>query len=550
MFSPRSDSSAMKLRPSRALLHPLWLGSLALLVLNDHVLKGASLVPDAFTGKLSDFAGLVVAPLLLAALLSVRTRRGWARCHVAVGAGFSAIQLSAFAAEQWSATMAAIGFPWFITRDATDLIALPALALSFWVLRGAMQTPIESSARRSAELVAAGTGLLCCAATSPAVTEPEPFPPPDLWTDVYVHNGGEAPLVVRMRPLADEIEIDCNAVADDPGRLLTEPLFGESRSFLLAPDQNFGLRLNNEWEEDWEGGTGGGQDDFRGGCAAYLLDIDGLPPAVVLWDGGDVPTHNVPGEGYEDAPRGGIDLVPSDNPDQFGGYEELGDDVLFVIPPATPPVDGACAPQSDASRLEWSEVPLGTWELVAVDRGADGCFALDLGVRDVDGELFDESRWYFCAPLTALELDPGRLVQVSNIPGSGIGDGGVKITTADDEAEGLPLVEIWAFRGETFPQFRGLSVAAIPEFECGFVVGERCGTVTRSTSVTAGGGSYGVVELEPGASQTLTGESGSMTVTVAHAEERGALDWQCAEGPDQLGIDLEVVALYTEPVAG
>jgi hypothetical protein len=57
------------LDPRAGLAHPAWWLALALLALNDHVLKGAGLLPAWLTGKLSDVAGLVVAPVLLAALL-------------------------------------------------------------------------------------------------------------------------------------------------------------------------------------------------------------------------------------------------------------------------------------------------------------------------------------------------------------------------------------------------------------------------------------------------------------------------------------------------
>lgn len=50
----------------RLLLHPLILLALALWALNDHVLKAAW--GNAFTGKLSDVASLIVAPVLLAIL--------------------------------------------------------------------------------------------------------------------------------------------------------------------------------------------------------------------------------------------------------------------------------------------------------------------------------------------------------------------------------------------------------------------------------------------------------------------------------------------------
>jgi hypothetical protein len=521
------------LRPERALLHPLWLVALAVLVLNDHALKGAGILPGALTGKLSDVAGLVVAPALLATLVRVRGPRGWVLAHVAVGLVFSAIQLSAAAAMAWSEAMAAVGFPWVITRDPTDLLTLPALALSAVALRGAVRRSTPGSARRGAEVIAAGTGLLCCAATSRPPTEPFRWP---IWTDVYVHNAGDAPLVVRMRELSPSVDLDCHAVASDPGRLLTEPLFGTSQSFLLEADQNFGLRINDRWDDS----------SVTRDCYAVLLDVDGLPPAVAFWMHGSVPRHEVPAEGDEDGePRGRIALVPSGNPDSLGRYEAMGDDVLFVVPAAAPPVAGACAPQSDGGRITWSEPPSGSWELLSSARGYDGCYALDLGRRGADDAIVRQERWYLCAPLPDLTIAAGRMVEAIQLS-----EGSVLLRTVDELAD-QPVVEVQASRGDRFPAFHGVQVAAVPEFECGYAVGLACGTVTRATSVTAGGDTFGVFQLAPGELRSLTSETGAqLTVALAHAEERVVLDPDCAEGPDVLGLDLEVVALHVTPPAG
>ena len=51
--------------PARALFHPLWLAGLALYALNDHVLKGSTLLPQAVIGKLSDVGVLLVTPAVL-----------------------------------------------------------------------------------------------------------------------------------------------------------------------------------------------------------------------------------------------------------------------------------------------------------------------------------------------------------------------------------------------------------------------------------------------------------------------------------------------------
>src|SRR5262245_18604951 len=82
-----------RLQPERALTTFSWIAALVLLALNDHWLKHSGALPGWLTGKLSDFAGLYVAPVLLATLVRARTRGALALCHVAVGLGFSAINL-------------------------------------------------------------------------------------------------------------------------------------------------------------------------------------------------------------------------------------------------------------------------------------------------------------------------------------------------------------------------------------------------------------------------------------------------------------------------
>lgn len=61
--------------PGAALVHPVTLGALCTLALNDHVLKQAC--PGWWTGKLSDFAGVVLLPLFLHALLELAAAHGW-----------------------------------------------------------------------------------------------------------------------------------------------------------------------------------------------------------------------------------------------------------------------------------------------------------------------------------------------------------------------------------------------------------------------------------------------------------------------------------------
>ena len=131
---PSGASFAPLLRPARALLHPAWWIAVGLLLLNDHWLKGAGVLPGLVTGKLSDVAGLFAAPMLLATL--VRARSGWQllACHAAAGLVFSAIKVSPACSDAFTSLLGLAGIAWKNWCDPTDLAALPALFASLIVL--------------------------------------------------------------------------------------------------------------------------------------------------------------------------------------------------------------------------------------------------------------------------------------------------------------------------------------------------------------------------------------------------------------------------------
>lgn len=164
MAPTRRASTAHALR---ALAAPLSVLSLVVLVLNDHVLKQAW--PGLVTGKLSDFAGLVVAPLLLAVLLAaVGVRRALPVAIGLTGLGFVFAKTSIAGAAATSAVWSLTGIPTLIRADVTDLVALPTLGLAWWV---------DRRVRRSADLpwrrvtsVALGMAVLPVAVLGTAAT--------------------------------------------------------------------------------------------------------------------------------------------------------------------------------------------------------------------------------------------------------------------------------------------------------------------------------------------------------------------------------------------
>src|SRR5260221_12828505 len=77
------------------MLRRLWahmLFAALLLVLNDHVLKGAALLPGAITGKLSDVCGVFLLPLVFVRLARLESRRAQALVCVATAIAFALVK--------------------------------------------------------------------------------------------------------------------------------------------------------------------------------------------------------------------------------------------------------------------------------------------------------------------------------------------------------------------------------------------------------------------------------------------------------------------------
>ncbi|MFY1825722.1 hypothetical protein ACN47A_07405 [Myxococcus fulvus] len=148
--------------PGDTLLHPLVFCAVLVLVLNDHVFKVRW--PSWWTGKLSDVAGLAMFPLLLQGLWEQARGRSarddfrpslvvLTTCVVLTGLVFTAIKVLEPAAEAWRWGLGGLQWPvraaWAAlseravpgvapvahTMDVTDLLALPALGVSYWLGR-------------------------------------------------------------------------------------------------------------------------------------------------------------------------------------------------------------------------------------------------------------------------------------------------------------------------------------------------------------------------------------------------------------------------------
>ncbi|WP_101787412.1 hypothetical protein [Nonomuraea indica] len=98
------------------------------LLLNDHLLKHTH--PGVVTGKLSDVAGLVVAPPLVALLLAGRADLV---ATLATGALFTLVKTTETGAQTASHLWTLVAGPSRVLADPTDLLALPALVLAWWI---------------------------------------------------------------------------------------------------------------------------------------------------------------------------------------------------------------------------------------------------------------------------------------------------------------------------------------------------------------------------------------------------------------------------------
>ncbi len=229
-----------------ALLHPVFLGALALLVVNDHVLKGSGLAPGWLTGKLSDFAGLVVAPVVLATLVRARSQRALAFVHGAVALGFALTEISQPVADLVTGALGALGLRSAMRADLGDLVALAILPLPFALLRAASPGVIaaegvrasgrgDSSLSRVAPRVSFGLAMFAC------IGSPQPAPPASpMWiTSAYLVNRTSTERNVRLSWVGASLDCARLSEMDAPSltRAIDPSVLGDAVTFRLQPGE-------------------------------------------------------------------------------------------------------------------------------------------------------------------------------------------------------------------------------------------------------------------------------------------------------------------------
>jgi hypothetical protein len=209
-----------------ALASPLSLVAIAVILINDHVLK--QLWPSPITGKLSDFAGLYFAPyVVLVAIFAMpfgafRRRPFAVACvgYLAIATAFGALKLSETTAAPLLALASGLGFPVAITVDPSDLAALCTLPLSYSAWTARMRRP----AIRPRRLLR--TGTFAVAALSMVATSGPPQPSSN---GIAIDASGTVYAAVEYTKASDGVyRLDqagdaWRRVSSEPGQLTADP---------------------------------------------------------------------------------------------------------------------------------------------------------------------------------------------------------------------------------------------------------------------------------------------------------------------------------------
>ncbi|MFO0591141.1 MAG: hypothetical protein U0441_26585 [Polyangiaceae bacterium] len=361
------------------LRHPLFLLALVTLVVNDHWLKGARILPGVVTGKLSDFAGLVVAPVLLATLLGARTNARRAAAFGLVAAPFAAIKLSAGAAQLLVSAAGLAGLRLRIWTDPTDLAALVSLWPAWQLCTGALARQGRAGQQACSratwllERAVMGVSALACVATS---ANPGPG---TYYTTAYLLNTGPDAVDVRVRWV--DAKLDCPTVmGGDPTRFLGPNAFNLGVTFHLEHDATAPLDRAAAYMAAGlpdPGATESGEPVTGGSCEVALVESDLIPATLLFWDGltgaSIVPNVRTAPEFWRDDATlpGRVVVAP-------GALATPGSVKQGPLQKTVPP--GSCADVSQSS-YQWSvpvEILGGAWILSGVEEKSDGCLALDL----------------------------------------------------------------------------------------------------------------------------------------------------------------------------
>lgn len=517
------DPARRQDRPgAEALRHPIFWGCLAVLLFNDHVLKGAGLLPGAVTGKLSDLAGLVVAPLLAVALFGARRPLARLLALAVPVVPFVALELSPSAARAVETLTATAGVPWRVWPDATDLLALAVLPLSYW-LSGLRRdrAPRPWTARAGVLL-----GAIACVATS--------APPPNggggTWsTDTYVLNQAGS-IDLRVRWVTGELA--CDLVETRVAETFARDAFDEGVTFHLEQGDTIPL-------DRGAAATAAGFDAeipaSSSACDAVLLQVEGMPNTVAFWQRGSF--QNVQPSMTTEAPGDGAVMLQRVTNDEGMPIAAVATSGIVATPMIERLEPEECLAGGAGATFSWSETAQGsgTVRISSIDRGPDGCYALSLS------ESIDLPSFFFvCVPAEAFPFEAGDTIEIAHLTAQD--QRSLRLARAG--SAGRPRVELFIYAG-------------VSGVDTGAIVGEMVDTDCVGDRLSCGGFAVpGALHLttDLGVDQTVvTGGStdvdvagGHATVMVGRVERMVLAHPECLGGRSSLGIAGDVLILTEE----
>lgn len=512
----------------RALRHPAFLVALAILLVNDHLLKGAGILPGWLTGKLSDLAGMIVAPVLLVVLLGARSDRARGLAFGAVALGFSLLELSPRAAAGYDALLGAVGIPSRSWADATDLVALAVLPIAWWVTKAGDRAEPGRGMRLAAQRALLGAALFACIATTR-----QPEPPPAQWsTDAWLHNRTAEAIDVRVRWATGPR--DCSALASeavDLGAAISPDLFTGGITFRLAPGDTVPIEPVDAaaaLEPSTFFGRAPPPEEGRRACEIARVSVDGLPDTILFWLAGspEMVLTNITSPEDDTIGDQGIAI---DEDGESGGLLRLVAGRIYRTSPLRerPPALPASCSEARGATVAYSDLALeGGLEWTVEFRALlpDGCTQLDL----IDDLRSETDTMFLCVPEDFVPFAVGDRITMWT-DGSGL--------RRMQAAAGLP--ELVLARGAPSFAIDGLRVAPV-SFDA--VCGARlaCGAFVAPLSV--GDGSR-ALELDAAVARE-TSDGRPYRALVMRAEQVVLGDARCDAGRDRTGALIDAVVLF------
>lgn len=476
----------------RAFDHPLWWSALALLLLNDHVLKDAGVLPAWLTGKLSDVAGLLVAVPLVASL--VQARGAWARRGVVLGVGalFAALELSPGFSAVIVRAFGVLGLAWRLWPDPTDLLALAVLPWAAW-----LGVFTERRVRLAPERAAVVLGAMACLASGSGGSTTKPPSGPTVKND------------------SDEAAMLIVASTDGAGGC---DVYTQDRVSILTPEA-YGMRSEVVLD------TGDRAPLGEGTCGAAWIQLVDDEDVYVYW-------HDLPkldsSVTQGDQRRAARTVSLTGRPGHYTAT--LGDD-LHRFDPGRKPPGSSCPEQKITHSLRWTDVPSPqAWlQLQKVERDADNCLAVTWLADDEDaGGDFVQT---LCIPDSMFPFSEGEVVSVIQ---EGTAARGILRITHYDKAAVTEQLSLWA-NAEDLPDepFDGVEVV-----DC-FGALTPCGAYVRPLRVLVHGGK----ELLPGEDDRIEDKTAETRILAGPSVEVGWTAAACMGSDATVGNNVNVLTL-------